>query len=123
MPELSDNFRAAALLAGLVALGGLGVWSTTQPLEAPRPALASIDDIPLLVSTPQAAFPQPVFDAENAIPLEARLARWDKLIDEAAKRFDVPRDWIVAVMRQEFRAGAPCCRVIFPSPRSRVRWG
>jgi membrane-bound lytic murein transglycosylase B len=58
-------------------------------------------DIPVLASTPQAPFPQPVFDAENAMPLEARLARWDRLIDEAAKRFKVPRDWIVAVMRQE----------------------
>ena len=100
-PRPSDNFCAAALLAGLVALGGLGVWSTIQSLEAPRPAAARIDDLPMLVSTPLVAFPQPVFDDENAMTLEARLARWDKLIDEAAKRFEVPRDWILAVMRQE----------------------
>ena len=100
MPRPSDSFCAAALLAGLVALGGLGMWSTIHPLEAPRHA-APVGDLALLASTPQVGFPQPVFDAENAIPLEERLARWDRLIDEAAKRFDVPRGWIVAVMRQE----------------------
>ena len=101
LPEPSDNFCAAALLAGLVALGGLGVWSTIHPPEAPRRAAIRTDDLPLLTSTPLVGFPQPVFEAENAIPLEARLSRWDTLIDEAAKRFGVPRDWIVAVMRQE----------------------
>ena len=33
--------------------------------------------------------------------LTARLARWDQLVDEASRRLDVPREWIVAVMRQE----------------------
>ncbi len=88
-------------MAGLVALGGLGLWSTVQPFQPPQRDAAPVDDLPLLVSTPQAAFPQPVFDAENAMALPDRLARWDRLVDEAAKRFGVPRDWIVAVMRQE----------------------
>ena len=101
LPEPSDSFCAAALLAGLALLGGLGTWSTLHPVEAPRRAAIRTDDIAFVVSTPLVAFPQPVFEAENAIPLEARLARWDKLIDEAARRFGVPRDWIVAVMRQE----------------------
>jgi hypothetical protein len=77
------------------------MWSAAHPIEAPRRAALRSDDIPFVASTPLVGFPQPVFEAENAIPLEARLARWDRLIDEAAKRFGVPRDWIVAVMRQE----------------------
>jgi hypothetical protein len=104
MPQtpIPDSLRAAALVAGLLLLGGAAVASL-PPWPAPesRPRARGTADIPVLVSTPQVAFPQPVFDAENAMALEARLARWDRLIDEAAKRFNVPRDWIVAVMRQE----------------------
>ncbi len=99
-----DSLSAAAFVAGLLALGGVAVWSLGGPAplhSAAKMAAARADDIPLLVSTPQAALPQPIFDAENAMALPDRLARWDKLIDEAAKRFGVPRDWIVAVMRQE----------------------
>ena len=87
-----------------MALGSLSVWSVArqpEPDHAAAPTRERTDDLPILISTPLAALPQPVFDAENAIPLEARLARWDRLIDEAAKRFNVPRDWILAVMRQE----------------------
>lgn len=98
-----DSLRAAALVAGLLLLGGVAVASLA-PSPVPESRMqtkAAMADLPVLVSTPQVEFPQPVFDAENAMALEARLARWDKLIDEAAKRFKVPRDWIVAVMRQE----------------------
>jgi membrane-bound lytic murein transglycosylase B len=98
-----DNLRAAILVAGLVLLGGVAVASLTQvpPPARPVSATKAAAGIPVLVSTPQVAFPQPVFDSENAMPVDARLARWDRLIDEAAKRFKVPREWIVEVMRQE----------------------
>lgn len=99
-----ESLNTVALLAGLLALGGLAVFSLGTAPPSPRPAAraaAPADDIPVLTSTPQAALPQPVFDAENAMALPDRLARWDRLVDEAAKRFGVPRDWIVAVMRQE----------------------
>jgi soluble lytic murein transglycosylase-like protein len=104
MSRPSDALAAAALLASLTALGGLAMASVArqpEPTHAPVSSRARSDDLPILASTPMVVLPQPVFDAESAIPLEARLARWDKLIDEAARRFDVPRDWIVAVMRQE----------------------
>jgi len=104
MSRPSDALAAAALLAGLMALGGLSMWSVArqpEPIPAAAPARARIADLPLVKSTPLVSMPQPIFDAENALPLEARLARWDGLIDEAAKRFGVPRDWILAVMRQE----------------------
>lgn len=94
--------HVAVLVAGLVALGGVAVWSLAPvPPRRTAAAASTLDDLPLLVSTPQIVLPQPIFDAENAMDLPDRLARWDRLIDEAAKRFNVPRDWIVAVMRQE----------------------
>lgn len=104
MSRPSDALAAAALLAGLTVLGGLAMWSVArppQPAPVAAPPRARVADLPMVESTPLVALPQPIFDAENAMPLEARLARWDKLIDEAAKRFGVPRDWILAVMRQE----------------------
>jgi hypothetical protein len=100
-PQPRDTLRATALLAGLVALSGLGVWSLPPVSVRPMGTARTVAELPLLVSTPQIVLPQPIFDAENAMALPDRLARWDRLIDEAAKRFGVPRDWIVAVMRQE----------------------
>jgi membrane-bound lytic murein transglycosylase B len=91
------------LVAGLIALGWIAAIAPVQRI-APRPKAPAPDrlaGLTLVVSTPQVDLPQPVFDAENAMPLPDRLARWNKLIDEASKRFGVPRDWIVEVMRQE----------------------
>lgn len=99
-----DTLRTAALLAGLLALGAVAALSVTQPTAIHPAAIqkpAKTLDLMLLASTPQVVLPQPIFDAENAMALPDRLARWDRLIDEAAKRFAVPRDWIIAVMRQE----------------------
>ena len=104
-PQSRDTLRCAALVAGLLALGLVAVWSVTL---SPAPTRAAVTKQPAptaelaeLASTPQVVLPQPIFDAENAMALPDRLARWDRLVDEAAKRFNVPRDWIVAVMRQE----------------------
>jgi soluble lytic murein transglycosylase-like protein len=104
-PQPRDTLRAAATVAVLVALGAVAVWSVMQP-QPVHPAATTakttrVAELSLLVSTPQTILPQPIFDDENAMALEARLSRWDTLIDEGAKRFGVPRDWIVAVMRQE----------------------
>lgn len=96
-----DRLRPWMALACLAALGW-AVWATathTPPVQPSAPAPVVM--LEKVVSTPQVALPQPVFDAENAMALAARLDRWDRLVDEAAKRFHVPRDWIVAVMRQE----------------------
>jgi hypothetical protein len=101
-PPSRDLLNCAALLAGLLALGGVAVWSVRGPLASPAAVVNPVEaPLELVVSTPAVALPQPIFDAENAMSLPDRLARWDRLIDEAAKRFKIPRDWIVAVMRQE----------------------
>jgi hypothetical protein len=103
-PSSRDPANPAAVLAGLLALGAVAVWSVTRPLASLEPAAAvkpAEAPLPLVVSTPPVSLPQPIFDAENTMTLPDRLARWDRLIDEAARRFKVPREWIVAVMRQE----------------------
>jgi hypothetical protein len=98
----NDDLRAAALMAGLGLVGALALWSVAAPPPlAPSRPIADLPVLEPVVSTPQVDLPQPIFDAENAMPLPDRLARWDRLVDEAARRFGVPRDWIIAVMRQE----------------------
>ena len=104
-PRLSSLFAQLRPFAAPACLAVLGwaVWmtATRPPPVQPTATLASLPPLEKVVSTPQVALPQPIFDAENAMPLEARLERWNRLVDEAAKRFHVQRDWIVAVMRQE----------------------
>jgi membrane-bound lytic murein transglycosylase B len=98
-----ETLRPAFVVAGLVALGLLAVIAS--PVTRPVRPQAEKQDIQAQLtpveSTPQAELPQPVFEAENAMPVSERLARWDKFITEASKRFGVPREWIIEVMRQE----------------------
>ena len=96
--------RPALVAAMLFALGALAVAVTPgtrppkQQSSAEQGALAQLTPVE---STPQVDLPQPIFEAESAMPVSERLARWNKFIDEASRRFGVPRDWIIEVMRQE----------------------
>jgi hypothetical protein len=102
-PDTKERLAPALVVAGLIALGATAMLApmgriAPAPKEPPPDRFAHLTPV---VSTPQVDLPQPIFDAENAMALPDRLARWDKLIDEASKRFGVPRDWIIEVMRQE----------------------
>ena len=98
-----ETLRPALVVAGLVALGLLAVIASpvTRPVRPPVQTQDIQAQLAPVESTPQADLPQPIFDAENAMPVSERLARWDKFITEASKRFGVPREWIMEVMRQE----------------------
>jgi membrane-bound lytic murein transglycosylase B len=91
------------VVAGLVALGLLAVLAhpVTRPIKPQPQKQDLLAELTPVESTPQADLPQPIFDAENAMPVTARMARWEKFIAEASKRFGVPREWIIEVMRQE----------------------
>ena len=98
--------RHLPLLAVLsFALTGLALLAISpkapSPAQQVHEAPAQVAVIAPVVSTPQVELPQPIFEAENAMPVSERIARWDKLITEASKRFSVPREWIMEVMRQE----------------------
>jgi len=114
MPKITLNRLPVLLAAGGIGLLALGLgWLVTAAvthapsapapvrMAARAPAADPIADLAPIVPTPQVALPQPIFEAENAMPVHARIARWEKYITEASKRFGVPRDWIVEVMRQE----------------------
>lgn len=53
---------------------------------------------------PETVFVTPdnsVFEAEQAMPRSALMARWEPAIQAASRKFNVPAQWIRAVMRQE----------------------
>ena len=82
-PDL-ERLRSALVVAGLLALGVAGVSATPGRPGKPAPKAADMSTAlqPVEV-TPQVDLPQPIFEAENAMALGERLARWDKLITEA----------------------------------------
>jgi membrane-bound lytic murein transglycosylase B len=104
--RLSNDFeklRPALVAAGLVALGLVAVLNTPgrPPKPIPAPAQEVLAELKPVEVTPQVVLSQPIFEAENAMAVTERLNRWEKFVTEASKRFGVPRDWILEVMRQE----------------------
>jgi soluble lytic murein transglycosylase-like protein len=106
--RLPTNTAAALRPALALACLGLLGWAVVAvsrhpaPPAAPaRPAPDRFAELQPVEATPQVDLPQPIFDAESALPVNARITRWDRLINEASRRFGVPRDWIIEVMRQE----------------------
>lgn len=63
---------------------------------ARRPILVRLID----AATP-APPPSPVYNAEHRMSSAQLLNRWDAFVTEASQRFNIPKTWIRAVMRQE----------------------
>jgi hypothetical protein len=105
--RLNLTMLRPALAVGCLALLGWAVFAVggkhapaTSP-QKPAPAADKFAELQPVIVTPLTDLPQPIFDAENDMPVAARIGRWDKFITEASKRFNLPRDWIIEVMRQE----------------------
>jgi soluble lytic murein transglycosylase-like protein len=93
------GFAHTLLLGSLFAVaamtmqsGKLNSYLRTNPID--RPILMP------LAQEPAVQMPS-VFDEEAKLSHTQLLARWDGEIDEAARRFRLPKTWIRAVMRQE----------------------
>lgn len=91
-------------LTGLLLLGvlaPLAVLSFAQPKPAPV-ATAKLPPVHVAAAQPPATpQPQTDFDREALMTPGALMARWDPLVAEASRRFQVPPDWIRAVIRME----------------------
>ena len=88
------------LLAGgatLALSGGL------HALHAPSPAVPAAPQLFLDHPFDQGAVPAApsIFEQEQAMAPTILLSRWEPLIKQAAHKFNIPADWIRAVMRQE----------------------
>ena len=93
----------AATLAVIAALQGVERSSTPFP-----PVTALSLDMPHLnftrLFTPETVVVTPnssVFAQEQMLSSTALLARWEPMVQDAARKFDIPAQWIRAVMRQE----------------------
>ena len=99
-PLPARNFVRLLLLGGatLALIGVLHqIRSPSGVASAPQRAVER-----LLEKDMKAAPAQPsVFAEEQALSSSALMARWEPLIVQASRRFNVPAEWIRAVMRQE----------------------
>jgi len=89
----------------------LGVLLTVAALMMPRvnvrvddeeaqPVAARPAAVESVVVTPRSMAPS-VYDREAAMSPSQLMSRWDTLIDQASRKFHVPKSWIRAVMQRE----------------------
>jgi hypothetical protein len=92
------NFKRL-LLTGLV-LAGIAFLLQNRPAEMAALRLAAPVEMRIIDATAPSA-PPPVFDPDAGMSGRALIERWDPLITDAAKRFNIPAAWIRDVMRSE----------------------
>jgi hypothetical protein len=84
----------AMFVAAAMSLPSFTLHSTSQDSVVRRPILVRLID----AATPA---PSPVYAQEHRMSQAELLNRWDAFITEASQRFNIPKAWIRAVMRQE----------------------
>jgi len=93
------SHRGAWLLAACVVAGGMVLafeLATPAPVAHRNPTVARAAK-----PQPAAPLPQSDFAREAAMSPQALMTRWEPQVSEASKRFNVPADWIRAVIRME----------------------
>ena len=91
------GFMLALLLGGLCVTAALMMQNNKA--QAPR-MTAGHRSFVELIGKPVIVQPS-AFDEESTMSPSQLLGRWDGIIDEASKRFNVPKGWIRAVMARE----------------------
>ncbi|HEX4118901.1 MAG TPA: lytic transglycosylase domain-containing protein [Rhizomicrobium sp.] len=97
------------MLWGAAALAFVAAWQGIERSSTPFP---SVTNLSLNVShlnltqlfTPETVVVTPnssVFAQEQAMSSSALMARWEPMVQDAARKFNIPAQWIRAVMRQE----------------------
>jgi hypothetical protein len=102
---LSRGFTRTTIIGSFCVAAALMIqtanFNTKHPVVPNRPHLALPHlAMPRLVSAP-APVALSAFDQESTMTQAQLLGRWDGIITEASKRFNLPKAWIAAVMRQE----------------------
>lgn len=97
--------RKAALNIGFLSALTLGVLFSTNPLHHATQTPSFPDVMRTLRTQVEDLTPKPVapsaYKAEAAMSQAELMVRWEPIIADAAKRFDISADWIRAVMRIE----------------------
>jgi Transglycosylase SLT domain len=91
-----QNFKGL-LLSGMI-LAGTAFLIQNKPVEMEPLHMA----VPVPVRVIDASqLPQPVFNPEDGMSASQLMQRWEPIIGDAAKRFQIPAAWIRNVMRSE----------------------
>jgi soluble lytic murein transglycosylase-like protein len=101
-PLPTRNFVRLLLLGGatLALMGLLYQIHSASPALPAAPQQLTLDHF-LDLNAVRAPVTPSVFMQEQAMPSAALMARWEPLIVQASHKFNVPAEWIRAVMRQE----------------------
>ena len=94
----TDIFGAQTLgIAAAVLLTGAAffVLPHSAPVHAPAPAA------PVITNPEPAPLVSPAYAMEQEMSTRELMARWEPIIKQASRKFDVPADWIRAVMARE----------------------
>jgi soluble lytic murein transglycosylase-like protein len=95
--------NALILILGLLVIAGAGVTHNQTSHDARKTRLAVFTHMLAQAITPDETVQvsPSVFDRETAMGRQALMERWEPMIGEASHRFNVPANWIRAVMRME----------------------
>lgn len=94
MKPCPRGFAHALLLGGLFAVAAMTMQNANFRTPGHRPILLQIMNEPAPRETS-------AYQYERRLTSNQLLNRWDALMTEASQRFQVPKPWIRAVMRQE----------------------
>ncbi len=95
-------FRRVGEWRGRWLLAALGVAAASVLFVVlHKPASPMLKKIIIVTPAPKLPAPPSDFDKEMAMSPEALMSRWQPLIKEAAKRIQVPPEWITAVIHME----------------------
>jgi len=97
----SRNFARTLILGSLCCVTALMLQTANfgpqRNSSVHRPAMLT-----RLIDATQRSAPEPsAYDVESDMSSTQLLNRWDTVITEASERFNIPKAWIRAVMRQE----------------------
>jgi soluble lytic murein transglycosylase-like protein len=88
------------LLSGM-ALAGIAFLMQHRPVEMQAMRMAAPLRMPIIEIAPAITAPQPALDPDAGMSARELMERWEPLIADAAKRFNIPAAWIRNVMRSE----------------------
>jgi soluble lytic murein transglycosylase-like protein len=101
IPYAATNQAPRLLGLGALAVGLFLIFQHGAARHDLAPAALPLATVPALARPVMRQAGPSVFEKEMAMSPQALMTRWDPLIAEASRRFDLPQDWIRAVMRQE----------------------
>ena len=97
----APRLRLGPILLALVVLAGAIVVGIELRSSPPSPVARKNISVARALKAPAPPKAPTAFEREAAMSPHDLMIRWEPLVGEASKRFDVPADWVRAVIRME----------------------